>query len=67
MVDAITFARCDDGRGTTELGDQLERQQDVEELFSVTIPLHLGDLTAFSYTLAVKCSAYNDQKRAHVR
>ena len=67
MVDAITFARCDDGGGTTEPGDQLERQQDVEELFSVTIPLHLGDLTAFSYTLADKSSAYNDQKRAHVR
>jgi len=67
VVDAITFARCDDGAGTTEPGNQLERQQDVEELFSVTIPLHLGDLTAFSYTLAVKCSAYSDQKCGHVR
>lgn len=42
----LTLARCETAREARNSRDRLERQKHVEDLFAVTVLLHLGDLAA---------------------
>ena len=46
LLTPLALARCETEREARNSRDRLERQKHVEDLFAVTVLLHLGDLAA---------------------